>query len=64
MSHKVYYGNITLYGAEKVEARLARPVTVHDGIGFGEFPVADSRKLREWTVKGQWTEKNDYRLAG
>ena len=64
MSHKVYYGNFTLYGAEKVEVRLARPVTVHDGIGFGEFPVADSRKLREWTIKGQWTEKNDYHLAG
>lgn len=64
MQHKVYYGNFTLYGAEKVDVALARPVTVHNGLGFGEYPTPDDRKLREWTVKGQWTEKNDYRLAG
>lgn len=64
MSYKVYFGPRTLYGAEKVDVALARPVTVHNGLGFGEYPTPDDRKLREWTVKGQWTEKNDYRLAG
>lgn len=64
MSYKVYFGPLTLYGAEKVDVALARPVTVHNGLGFGEYPTPDDRKLREWTVKGQWTEKNDYRLAG
>ena len=57
MSYKVYFGPLTLYGAEKVDVALARPVTVHNGLGFGEYPTPDDRKLREWTVKGQWTEK-------
>lgn len=64
MSYKVYFGPLTLYGAEKVDVALARPVTVHNGLGFGEYPTPDDRKLRGWTVKGQWTERNDYRLAG
>ena len=55
MSYKVYFGPLTLYGAEKVDVALARPVTVHNGLGFGEYPTPDDRKLRGWTVKGQWT---------
>ena len=47
MSHKVYYGNFTLYGAEKVEVRLARPVTVHDGI---EMCIRDSLQTVEGKV--------------
>ena len=30
MSYKVYFGPLTLYGAEKVDVALARPVTVHN----------------------------------
>ena len=64
MSYHVYFGGLTIYGAETVGVTLARPVTVHNGIGSGEFPIPDDKKLREWTIKGQWTERNDYRLTG
>ncbi|WP_066454596.1 hypothetical protein [Anaerotruncus rubiinfantis] len=64
MSYHVYLGGLTIYGSETVGVTLARPVTVHNGIGSGEFPIPDDKKLREWTIKGQWTERNDYRLTG
>lgn len=64
MDYKVYFGPLTLYGVVNADVALARPVTVHNGLGFGEYPTADDKKLREWTLKGQWTEKNDYHLAG
>ena len=64
MSYHVYLGGLTIYGSETVGVTLARPVTVHNGIGSGEFPIPDDKKLREWTIKGRWTERNDYRLTG
>lgn len=64
MSYKVYLGNYTIYGAESVDTTLSRPVTVHNGLGVGEFPVPEDKQLHTWTIKGEWTEANDYNLSG
>ena len=58
--YKIYFGKFTIYGAESVETSLARPVAIYDGLGVGEYPIPDNKKLTEWTIKGQWTENNDY----
>lgn len=64
MSHYVYFGDMTIYGVEAVDVGYARPVTVYNGVGLGEYPIPDDEKLTEWTVKGQWTERDDYNLSG
>ena len=58
--YKIYFGKFTIYGAESVETSFARPVAIYDGLGVGEYPIPDNKKLTEWTIKGQWTENNDY----
>ena len=58
MTYYINLGGIILYGIQNVEDSGEREITAYDGIGQGNFPVPESRKLRTWTIECEMTEKN------
>lgn len=64
MKHSVYYGGYTIYGTESIDTTYAWPVAIYNGIGSGDFPLPEDKKLREWDLTCEWSEKNDRDLPG
>lgn len=58
MTYYINLGGIVLYGIQNVEDSGEREITAYDGIGQGNFPVPESRKLRTWTIECEMAEKN------
>ena len=58
MNYYINLGGIILYGITGVSDESGRDITTYDGIGQGNFPVAESENLRSWTIECELTETN------
>ena len=64
MIYDVFLDGDTLYGISGVALSSARDINTYNGIGRGKFALADSKDLKQWTIKCELTENNDHRLEG
>lgn len=56
MTYDVFLGNLTIYGVTDLREDSGRGITVHNGLGQGNFTQADDKDLRSWEVDCEFTE--------
>lgn len=59
--YSVYLDDISFYGVESINESSDREVTVYNGVGQGNFPVADEKNLNTWNVSCELSEINDFK---
>lgn len=59
MRYYVNIGGMNLYGVTDVSETAERAIDVYNGLGQGNFPVADSADLRSWEISCELTELDD-----
>ena len=58
--YDVFLDELELYGVTEVQETSDRNISVYNGLGQGNFPIADDRELKSWAIKCQLSENNDF----